>query len=126
MASELLGKAYAWQQGPVGKSHKALLKFLRSLSSNAKAQRQLGYEGQNENWTHTIRKITPMAESLQKMAPALANDGPNPEYPWPAGSPTTAPVEYQFPIWENLTETTYGRTLLSFIHHLFSVAEEYM
>src|SRR5882724_11225886 len=69
MATELLGKANAWRNGPVGKSHKALVNFLHSLSSNTKARRQLGYEGQNENWTNTIRKIIPIAESLQKLAP---------------------------------------------------------
>src|SRR4051794_33681420 len=126
MATELLGKANAWKNGPVGKSHKALVSFLRSLSSNTKAQRRLRFEGQNQNWTNTIRKLTPIAESLQKMAPALANDGPNPEYPWPPDAPTHAPVEYAFPIWSELTETSYGRMLISLIHYLFDVAEEYM
>jgi hypothetical protein len=126
MATELLSKANAWKSGPIGKSHRALVSFLKGLSSNTKAQKQLGYEGQNQNWTHTIRKITPIAESLQEMAPALANDGPNPEYPWPTDAPTATPVEYTFPIWEELTETSYGRTLISLIHHLFAVAEEYM
>ena len=72
MATELLAKANAWRNSQIGKSHKALVPFLRSLSSNTKAQKQLGYEGQNENWKHTLRKIAPMAESLQKLAP-----------PWP-------------------------------------------
>ncbi len=60
------------------------------------------------------------------MAPALANDGPNPEYPWPTDAPTATPVEFAFPIWEELTETSHGRTLISFIHYLFDRAEEYM
>jgi hypothetical protein len=126
MATELLGKANAWKNGPIKKSHKALVPFLHSLSSNTRAQKQLGYEGQNENWTHTIRKITPIAESLQKMAPALANDGPNPEYPWPTDVPTVTPLEYAFPVWAELTETSYGRTLISLIHYLFAVAHEYI
>jgi hypothetical protein len=126
MATELLSKANAWKNGPIGKSHKALVSFLRGLSSNTKAQKQLGFEGQNEKWTNTIRKITPIAESLQKMAPALAHDGPNPEYPWPADAPAATPVEFSFPIWEELTETPSGRTLISFIHDLFAVSEEYM
>jgi hypothetical protein len=126
MATELLGKANAWKHGSIGKSHKALVSFLRSLSTNTKAQKQLGYEGQNDNWTHTIRKITPMAESLQKMAPALADNGPNPEYPWPPHAPTDTPVEFAFPIWVELTETAYGRTLMLLIQHLFAGAEEYM
>jgi hypothetical protein len=126
MATELLGKANAWKHGPIKKSHKALVPFLRSLSSNTKAQKQLAKGGQNENWANTIRKITPIAESLQKMAPTLAGDGPNPEYPWPPDAPTATPVEYAFPIWEELTETAYGRMLISLIQNLFAVAEEYM
>lgn len=126
MATELLGKAHAWKEGPIGKSHKGLVKFLRRLADETKAQKQLGYEGQNENWTHTIRKITPIAENLQNMAPSLANDGPNPEYPWPTDAPTATPVEFAFPIWEELTETSYGRTLISLVHHLFASAHEYL
>ena len=126
MATELLGKANAWKNGPIGKSHKALVIFLRGLSSNTKAQTRLGYGGRNESWTNTIRKITPIAERLQKLAPALANDGPNPEYPWPADAPTKTPVEYSFSIWEELTETSSGRSLLSIIDRLFTSAEEYM
>ena len=126
MATELLGKANAWKSGSVGKSHKAFVSFLRSLSSNRQAQKQLDYEGQNENWAHTIRKVIPIADTLQRMAPALAGDGPNPEYPWPSNAPINAPVEFAFPIWEELTERTYGRTLVHFIHRLFAAAEEYM
>ena len=126
MATELLGKASAWKSGPIGKSHKALVSFLRSLASNTKAQKQLGYQGRNENWTNTIRKIIPIAEHLQRMAPALANNGPNPEYPWPSDAPTDSPVEYAFPIWKDLTEKSYGRRLVALIHKLFAVADEYM
>jgi hypothetical protein len=126
MATELLGKANAWKSGPIRKSHKAFVSFLRSLSSNTKAQRQLRYEGRNENWTNTIRKITPIAESLQRMAPALADNGPNPEYPWPPDAPTDTPVEFAFPIWRELTETSHGRRLILLIQSLFAVAEEYL
>lgn len=126
MATELLGKASAWKSGAVGKSHKALVGFLRSLSSNPKAQKQLGFQGHNENWTHTIRKIIPLAENLQKLAPALSNDGPNPEYPWPADMPVNAPTEFDFPIWAELTETAYGRRLLAVIQGLFNVADEFI
>jgi hypothetical protein len=126
MATELLGKASAWQGVSIGKSHKALSRFLDNLATNSKAQKQLGFEGQNANWAHTIRKIKPLANDLQNLAPSLANDGPNPEYPWPTSSPTTAPVEYNFPIWDQLTTTSLGRTLLVFIKYLFDVAEEYL
>ncbi len=126
MSTELLGKASAWRNGPIAKSHKALVVFLYNLSSNSQAQNQLGYQGQNANWTHTIRKIIPIAESLQKLAPALAADGPNAEYPWPPAAPAAAPVEYNFPIWEELTETAHGRSFIAILGKLFANAEEYM
>ena len=126
MATELLGKAHAWRSGRIKTSHKALLSFIRGLSTNRKAQRRLGYEGQNENWEHTIRKIVPIAENLQGMAPSLAKDGPNPEYPWPPHAPTMAPVEFDFPIWIELTENPHGRKLLDLIETIFGDAEGYM
>ncbi|MFL5338580.1 MAG: hypothetical protein ACJ8F7_00285 [Gemmataceae bacterium] len=126
MATELLGKASAWKNGPPKRTHKALVRFLQSLSSSTKAQKQLGYEGQNEHWTNTIRKITPIAESLQKLAPSLAGDGENPEYPWPPDAPNTAPVEHTFSIWEELTEKSHGRALMALFNKLYAVAEEYI
>src|SRR5438128_2189537 len=89
MATELLGKAHAWKHGQPNKTHRAFARFLRSLSTNRQAQKQLGYEGQNENWRHTIRKSVPLAESIEDLAPSLSRDGPNPEYPWPDVAPQT-------------------------------------
>ena len=83
MATELLGKAHAWKNGPRANTHRAFVGFLRSLATNRGAQKKLGYAGQNENWQHLIRKSVPLAENIEDLAPALAQDGPNPEYPWP-------------------------------------------
>jgi len=47
-------------------------------------------------------------------------------FDYPQLSAIPPPVEYSFPIWEELTETSYGRTLISLIHYLFAVAEEYL
>lgn len=126
MATELLGKAHAWKNGPVSKSHKSLVQFLRNLSSNSKAQKALNYGDQNDSWTQTIRKIIPIADALQRLAPALAIDGPNPEYPWPPASPAVAPVEFQFPIWEELTTAAFGRRFVSILEYLFREAESYL
>jgi len=125
MATELLGKASAAKFSEVKPSHKALVAFLRSLATNTSAQVQLGYTGRNENWEHTIRKSIPLATELQKLAPALANNGPNAEYPWPTVLPTTAPTEFVFPIWNQFQETA-GRTFLALLRKLFSVAHEYL
>lgn len=125
MATELLAKASAWKNSKPKKSHKALVAFLRNLSSNSKAQTQLGFEGYNDNWKQQIRKLVRIAEELERLAPNLS-DGPNPEYPWPAEAPTNAPVEYDFPIWKELTETAPGRKLSKFLDRLFEKAEGYL
>lgn len=126
MSTELLGKAHAWRYGPIGKSHRALAVFLRTLSSNKKAQKGLGYDRKNEQWTHTIRKSIPLAESLQNMAPALSKEGPNPEYPWPWENPIATPSEHTFQIWIDLTESTHGLKFLSILERLFAQADEYI
>lgn len=115
MSTELLGKAHAWRCGPIGKSHQAPATFLRTLSSNKKAQRGLGYDRKNEQWTHTIRKSIPLAESLQNMAPALSKDGPNPEYPWPWENPIATPSEHKFQIWIDLTESKMELRFLRYL-----------
>lgn len=126
MATELLGKAYAWRNGPTKLTHRALVTFLKSLSSNKKAQKQLGYGGQNANWTNLLRKSMPLADQIERLAPNLAGDGPNPEYPWPPDDPTDAPVEFEFPVWKELTETAHGPLFLKLIAELFQVAEAYL
>src|SRR5205085_6295161 len=126
MATELLGKARAWKHGHPGTTHRAFVGFLRSLSTNRQAQKQLGYEGQNESWVHLIRKSIPLAEGVEELAPALCDDGPNPEYPWPKDAPQVAPVEYLFDIWRELQETAAGRQFLSLVGRLFAVAEAFL
>ncbi len=127
MATELLGKAAAWKTGPVEKSHKALVPFLRSLTANTRARAILGYENQHENWSHRLRKLIPIADEVQKLAPALAEDGPNAEYPWPSKNapPNQAPVEFEFPVWRKLTQSN-GRVLLQFVRELFAEAEKFI
>ena len=127
MATELLGKARAWKHGCPANTHRALVGFLRGLSTNRKAQKQLGFEGRNENWEHLlIRKCVPLAERIEDLAPALALDGPNPEYPWPREAPQVAPAEHAFGIWQELQETATGRQFLTMLGRLFAVAEAFL
>ncbi|WP_425615333.1 hypothetical protein NA78x_005248 [Anatilimnocola sp. NA78] len=126
MATELLGKAHAWKDGPRKKTHRAFVAFLRSLSTNRSAQRRLGFEGQNENWEHMIRKSVPLAEKIEDLAPALAQDGPNPEYPWPTAAPAVAPAEHEFEIWQELQETAAGRHFLKIVDGLFTSADAFL
>lgn len=126
VATELLGKAYAWRTGPTKLTHRAFVAFLRSLSQNSKARNQLGYEGKNGAWKHMLRKSEPLAEQIEDLAPALAGDNPNPEYPWPPDNPTQTPVEFEFPIWTELTTTPHGHQFIKLITALFASAEAYL
>jgi hypothetical protein len=126
MATELLGKAHAWKHGPRANTHRAFVAFLRSLSTNRKAQKQLGFEGRNENWEHVLRKSVPLAERIEDLAPALAPDAPNPEYPWPRGAPQLAPAEHTFGIWQELQETAAGRQFLNLTTRLFAAADAFL
>jgi hypothetical protein len=126
MATEMFGKAQACKHGPKGKTHRAFVPFLLSLRTNRKAQQMLGYQGRNENWQHTIRKSVSFAEAIQNLAPDLAGNGPNPEYPWPPTDPTAAPAEHTFAIWQELTDTAAGRQFLALLKRLFEVAEAFL
>ncbi|MHC5538910.1 hypothetical protein ACYOEI_11880 [Singulisphaera rosea] len=53
-----------------------------------------------------------MAMSIEDLAPALAREGPNPEYPWPRANPQRAPAEQSFGIWEELRDASRGRQFL--------------
>lgn len=125
MATELLGKAHAWRHGYPRKTHRAFVGFLRSLSHNRQAQDQLGFERQNENWMHVIRKSVPLAQRVEDLAPALDRDGPNPEYPWPSADPTVAPAEHEFEVWEAL-QSPAGRQFLTLLGRLFVAAEAFL
>jgi hypothetical protein len=129
MATELLGKAHAYRHGSPGKlSHRAFVSYLRSLSTNRRAQAQLGFAGKNESWAHLIRKSIPLAERIEDLAPSLADEKnlPNPEYPWPKDEPRIAPAEHEFEIWSDLVTTPDGRQFLSLLRQLFVIAEAYL
>ncbi|HEV3006970.1 MAG TPA: hypothetical protein VGX78_21040 [Pirellulales bacterium] len=126
MATELLGKAHAWKHGPRTNTHRAFVGFLRSLSTNRKAQKHLGFEGRNENWVHLIRKGVPLAENIEDLAPALSPDSANAEYPWPRNAPRVAPAEHTFETWQDLQETAAGRQFLNVLARLFAAAEVFL
>ena len=96
MTTEMLGKAHAWGSGPNPQTHRAIVRFPRSLSTNQMPQQQLGSVGKNDAWSSLIRSSIPLAERIEDLAPALAQEGPNPEYPWPRANPHTAPAEHPF------------------------------
>ncbi|HEX7376352.1 MAG TPA: hypothetical protein VF278_04535 [Pirellulales bacterium] len=126
MATELLGKSHGWRHGPQAMSHRAFVPFLLSLSTNRDAQKRLGFKGHNANWEQLIRKSSALAEQIQNLAPTLAQNGPNPEYPWPPAAPAHAPVEHRFELWDDLETTAAGRQFLNLITRLFANAEAFL
>jgi hypothetical protein len=126
MATEKLAKARAWKDGPIGESHLAFDGFLKGLKSNRQVQKQLGYEGKNESWRQLIRKSGPLAKAVEDLAPSIAKDGPNPEYPWPRAAPRYAPAEYEFTVWANLQKPSDGPMFLNLVGSLFAVAETFL
>jgi hypothetical protein len=126
MATELLGKAYAWRHGPQAMTHRAFVPFLLGLSTNRNAQKTLGLQGHNANWEQLIRKSSALAEQVQRLAPTLAQNGPNPEYPWPPAAPAHVPAEHRFDLWDDLETTSAGRQFLNLTTRLFANAEAFL
>jgi hypothetical protein len=121
MVTEKLGKAYFWRKGtPPGMSHAIFVEFLRAFSNiQASKERQkiadvFGF-ARFDDLKKWIRAIMPLAYDLQRMAPALAKNGPNPEYPWPPTAPQYAPATFDFDIWRDITKPGRGRQLLQII-----------
>jgi hypothetical protein len=126
MATEKLGKAQAVKHRPPETlGHRAFVDFLKSLSANKQAKKQLDYEGRTASWRTVIRKSIPLAESIEAFAPSIALDRPNPEYPWPRADPCTAPAEHSFEVWRDLQKPA-GRQFLSLLADLFAAAESYL
>lgn len=127
MSTEMLAKAHIWKHGPPTKlSHHAFVPFLRALMTNRSARQQLGYDGQNEQWRNLIRKSIPLAQQVELLAPTLARDGPNPEYPWPPAMPHMAPAMHDFKLWSDLQKTSGGRNFLKLVSLLFERAGAFL
>ena len=92
MATEKLAKAY-FQTLP--KKHLGLMKLLTALSTNTKAVTPLEFASlaDLDAW---VRSVAAVGDAVEKLAPACAGVGPNPEYPWPPGAETTAPADHSF------------------------------
>jgi hypothetical protein len=120
MITEKLGKAYFWRMGhPPRMSHASLVRFLQALENRPNEDRNriahlFGF-GRGHDFGNWIPAIIPLAHELEKLAPDLARDGPNPEYPWPHDEPRFAPVSFDFDLWHQLTESSRGRQLMNVI-----------
>ena len=120
MVTEKVSKAFFWQSGaPPKKSHAGFYKFMRLLLQERGARRQqiadiFGFR-RLEDFQNWARTALPLVYKLERLAPALANDGPNPEYPWPQDSPQNVPATFDFDVWREVTDTGRGRELIKVI-----------
>ena len=121
MATEKIAKAYFWRSGrPPSRTHAGFRRFLQFLGhTRRKKDREriasLFSFNRFTDFQNWIRTVMPIAHEVERLAPDRANDGPNPEYPWPHAEPQTAPVNYSFPVWDSL-KSGQGRDLMRVIH----------
>jgi hypothetical protein len=122
MSAEKLAKAYFWRTGNPRISHAVLLKFFRAIKSNDRVRAAFRC-GQRDAWKAMIDGISQVAFTVERLAPDLSGDGPNPEYPWPPALPTMAPAEFTFPLWTGPGADAPMRKFLQFLDVLFTRAE---
>jgi HEPN domain-containing protein len=132
MAAEKISKAYLWRSGTAPpRSHVGLMRFLRALLGRSRSRADLQRIAEVFEFTRPrdmdawVRQIAPFASDLQNLAPAEANDGPNPEYPWPHEAPKHCPATHSFELWARLRDHQQGRTLLKFIEHAINRFDQY-
>jgi hypothetical protein len=128
MVTEKLGKALLVaghvKVEAIIQSHAAFVKFLRVVTHNRKLQKALGMK--QSQFKERFKRLLPLAYDIELLAPALARDGPNPEYPWKdASGNVLAPVDYSFPLIKQLQKTPQGIQLLRYIEIVFMQFEEF-
>jgi hypothetical protein len=117
MTTEKLAKAYLLH-GRTGikdvrSTHRALTRYLLDLSRNKRLQGMMGMAA--KQLRPHIQKLLPLAYEIEKLAPALAGDGPNPEYPWEAPIGIfNVPATYEFTIRKALHQPP-GHNLIKLI-----------
>ena len=119
MVTEKVSKAFFWRHGIAPPMNHAgfrnFLKFHGTQRSERKRIANVFSFGRFEDLQSWVRSVLPLAGQLENLAPNLAQDGPNPEYPWPHASPQYAPALFKFDVWTQLTNTGRGRQLMQVI-----------
>ena len=118
MTCEKLGKAFLIAGGTISPqkakaSHHAFKSFLQVASRNP-TLRNL-FKMRSVQLQAHIRQLLPLAESIERLAPALSQDGPNVEYPWESPDRRIhTPVKYTFPALRELQRPA-GTNLLKVV-----------
>ena len=120
MATEKFAKAYLWgTTTPPRPVHASFVQFLRLAAQKSKIREALGVPSRPHfrDWLH---KVLPLAAQIENLAPQLAGNGPNPEYPWPSEMPEIAPVDFEFLVIAEL-EASHGRKLIGLVSLLMEM-----
>ncbi len=126
MATEKLAKAYFWRSGKVpAKSHVGFSKLFRALADNQSAYAALGFKRVDEYRRWCRQTASGLSHEIESLAPSLANNGPNPEYPWPHHAPTETPASFSFPLWDKLQSEGAGRQFLARVELAISSFDAY-
>jgi hypothetical protein len=123
MATEKISKAYLWRTGAAPtKNHTGLVRILKALLNRDAPDRRriakcLGF-ARADDFAKWVAGNLKLAYELQNLAPAEANDGPNPEYPWPHETPRECPDEFEFLLWNEFSTKGKGRKFLEAVDRL--------
>jgi len=126
MATEKLGKALLLagqaEFERVTGSHAAFVKFMQVASCDRSLQIRLKMT--KAQLKAHFRQLLPIAYEIEILAPALAQHGPNPEYPWfDRTGKICVPVVYSFP-QTKLLQSPYGLKLLKHIEDCMAEFEK--
>jgi len=99
------------------KTHKRFVKFMRTVMNDPRIQRRYGLD--KKPFCEMVRCLLPIAQEIENLSPDLST-GPNPEYPWKAGSDVYVPVNYRFPEITVHRADNFNR-LLKFLDVCFEV-----
>lgn len=120
MASEKLAKAYLCD--PVNKRppqvHDVLVRFLRKARSRREFVRASRMT--QAQFRSFVDGLLPLADAIEKLAPAGGPDKPNAEYPWQAAGSVVCPLDYTYPSLS--LKTPKMRGLLKFITICLNIA----
>jgi len=104
-------------------THAAFVNFIRIICNNRKLKNILGMK-RSQQMAH-FNQLLPLAHEIELLAPALAQNGPNPEYPWKdASGNVLAPTDHPFRLIQQLQKTRQGIQLLKHIDIFLKRFEE--
>jgi hypothetical protein len=122
MATEKLAKAEACSTigGPPPRSHKGFSEFIRKGARRHREALSRRMKLRPENFDRLILSLAPLSRKIESLAPNLAGEGPNTEYPWSSGDVIHVPAETNF-VEITQMEAPRLRKLLRFLDGCFEV-----